>query len=107
MIKYQESTMARIIQANEGTSPKQFILNDASSIIGRASSSTIHLPAPVVSSQHAEIIIETNAKGEEIFFIQDLKSKNGCYVNKKKISCKQLHDKDRIRIGSYQFTFII
>jgi len=99
--------MARIIQADKGQSTRQFILDDDSTIIGRSESSNIQLNDIVVSSKHAEIIIEKNEKGEKIFFIQDLKSTNGSFVNKKKITCKQLRDKDRIRIGNNQFTFII
>jgi len=92
--------MARIIQADKDQTPRQFILDDDSIIIGRSKSSNIQLADSVVSGKHAEIIIEKNEKGEEVFFIQDLKSTNGCFVNKKKVSCKQLRDKDRIRIGN-------
>ncbi len=99
--------MARIIQADEDQASIQFILDDDSIIIGRSKSSNIQLKDKVVSSKHAEIIIEKNEKGENVFFIQDLKSTNGSFVNKKKITCQQLRDKDRIRIGNSQFTFII
>jgi pSer/pThr/pTyr-binding forkhead associated (FHA) protein len=99
--------MARIIQADKDQIPRQFIIDSDSTIIGRSKFSNIQLSDIVVSSKHAEIIHEQNAKGEDIFFIQDLQSTNGCFVNKRKITCKQLRNKDRIRIGNNQFTFIL
>ena len=99
--------MARIIQADKDQIPRQFLIDDGPTTIGRSKNSNIQLSDIVVSGKHAEIIVDRNAKGEKIFFIQDLKSTNGCFVNKKRVSCRQLHDKDRIRIGHNLFTFII
>lgn len=98
--------MARIIHTKGGVVADQYILKNSSVTIGRAPDNHIHLQDQIVSSQHAEIFVETNEKGKEIYFLQDLKSKNGSFINKKKIVCKQLRNKDRIKIGCDVLMFI-
>jgi pSer/pThr/pTyr-binding forkhead associated (FHA) protein len=98
--------MARIIHTRSGVVANQYIIEGSSITIGRAAKNKIHINDAVVSALHAEIFIEQNEKGQNIFFLQDLKSKNGSYVNKKKIQCKQLRHKDRIQIGHELLTFI-
>lgn len=98
--------MARIIHTQSGVIANQYILQGSSITIGRAPKNNICITDVIVSAHHAEIFIEKNEKGQNIFFLQDLKSKNGSYVNKKKIDCRQLRDKDRIQIGRELLTFI-
>ena len=57
----------------------------------------------MVGKVHAEIIKEGN-----LFFIKDLNSKNGTYVNGNRISCNEEHEikeNDRIRIANYEYIF--
>lgn len=57
----------------------------------------------MVGKVHAEIIKDGN-----LFFIKDLNSKNGTYVNGNRISCNEKHEikeNDRIRIANFEYIF--
>jgi len=97
--------MARIIHTRGGVLANQYIIKESSVTIGRAPKNSIYINDSVISAQHAEIFIEQNEKGQNVFFLQDLKSKNGSYINKKKVECRQLRHKDRIQIGYELLTF--
>ena len=78
-------------------------LNHKENFIGRAKSNSIILKDEKVSKQHA-VIYSKN----EIFYIEDLKSKNGVFVNGKKIGEKtKLMKGALIKIGSTFFRFEI
>jgi putative nucleotidyltransferase with HDIG domain len=68
--------------------------------IGRKSGNGVRLLDPKVSRTHAKI--QTTAQG---FRIEDLKSRNGIYINEKKASNGLLRSGDRIRIGFTELHF--
>jgi ABC-type multidrug transport system ATPase subunit len=68
--------------------------------IGRDSSSDVFINHPVVSKQHAEIV-----KQDGKFFLVDLGSTNGTFVNGIKVKRHQLHELDRIVIGPSELHF--
>jgi len=98
--------MARIIQTKDGQLTRQFVLHADHVSIGRAETNVIRLDGKIISSQHAEIFTEHDQQGNEIFFLMDLNSKNGTFINRNKVSCKQLKHQDKIKFGHQQFTFI-
>ena len=98
--------MAWIFQTQNGQLAREFFLTDELISIGRSSNNFIRLDETEICSQHAEIFSDRDHLGKNIYFLMDLNSKNGSFVNKNKISCKQLKHKDRIRLGSLAFTFI-
>jgi len=98
--------MARMVKIKHGMIQQQYRIEQDNLSIGRARENNICIKDAVVSGHHAEIFVEKNEKGEKVYFIQDLKSTNGLYVNKHKISCKQLKHKDKLRIGHSHFIFI-
>jgi len=98
--------MARIIQTKDGQLTRQFYLQSEHVSIGRSDTNLIQLNEKIISSKHAEIFTERDNCGNEIYFLMDLNSKNGSFINRDKISCKQLKHNDRIRIGHQLFTFI-
>lgn len=70
--------------------------------IGRDDKNTICIKDKFLSSFHARIILE---KG--IYFLEDLNSSNGTYLNDEKISdAIELKNKDIIKFGELQFLFI-
>jgi two-component system cell cycle response regulator len=82
---------------------KRFILDDASSIIGRnPDQANIVLPDRAVSSMHTRI--DYNAR-EHQFFITDLQSKNGIWVNSQRTDNSSLSPGDKIFIGSTVLKF--
>jgi two-component system cell cycle response regulator len=84
---------------------KRYLLDDVSSVIGRnPDKANIVLNDRAVSGMHTRI--DYNAR-EQQFFITDLESKNGIWVNSKKINDSPLSPGDKIFIGAtiLKFTF--
>jgi pSer/pThr/pTyr-binding forkhead associated (FHA) protein len=64
--------------------------------IGRKKSNNIDIDNLQVSNKHARIV-----KHAGNYFIEDLKSTNGTFLNNEKISKEPLRDKDIITIGKH------
>lgn len=64
-------------------------------VIGRDETADFEIKEYVISRNHAKIV-----RGEEHVTIQDLGSKNGTYVNNRRITEQELHDGDRIALGT-------
>ncbi|HUG20723.1 MAG TPA: SpoIIE family protein phosphatase [Planctomycetaceae bacterium] len=79
-----------------------YSLTEASTVLGRLPECTIQLKSNMVSRRHAEV-----EKGEdERFFVRDLESGNGTFVNGKKIEGRTLlKHNDRIKLGPILFRF--
>ena len=71
--------------------------------IGRNSDNDVCLANDSISSHHAEI----NRRREGGFYIVDLSSRNGTYVNDIKVTQTELHDNDLIEIGEVRLRFSI
>ncbi|MFC1997563.1 FHA domain-containing protein [Chloroflexota bacterium] len=69
-------------------------------VIGRGRACQIKLTGPYVSRQHARFRYSQGG-----WFIQDLQSATGTYVNNIKVSAVALKPGDRIRIGSSELEF--
>lgn len=69
-------------------------------LIGRVPSAMICVEDDLVSRKHCRIFYEGG-----YFVIEDLKSKNGLWVNGEKISCTPLFHGDRIVVGRQELTF--
>lgn len=77
-----------------------FLNNDT--IIGRDDTADIILRDAFISKHHAEIFLQG-----ESYFIEDLNSSNGTYLNSERIyDAIELRDKDLINIGQIQFIFV-
>jgi phosphoserine phosphatase RsbU/P len=71
-------------------------------VLGRNADCNIVINLPAVSREHARIV---RVQGK--FFIEDLKSRNGTFVNNKEITSRtQLNDRDQIKICDSLFTFL-
>ena len=98
--------MAMIIQTVDGVVANRFEIEGQGLKFGRSSRNQVLIDDSAVSGDHAVIVKSVDGKGKEVFFIQDLDSTNGTFVNEKKIEQQQLHHNDTIRIGLNIFTFI-
>src|SRR5205807_4133128 len=74
---------------------------DGPVIIGRQAGATLRSSTASVSRRHAMI-----EKDGEKFFIADLGSRNGTFVNDLPIKKRELQHGDRVRIGESQFFFL-
>lgn len=95
--------MAKLVLKLKDQFVKEIILNrDAVTTIGRNRSNNIQLDNPSVSRFHAKIY-----KQDWPFYIEDLDSANGIFVNGKKINWKcSLKNNDEITIGKNTFIFV-
>jgi len=101
--------MAMIIQTVEGVVTNKFDISPPVLTFGRTDENQVQIDDLAVSSKHAQIICENIAgenKDKTIYFLEDLGSTNGSFLNEKKIKKQQLHHKDIVRIGWNIFTFI-
>lgn len=101
--------MAMIIQLHDGVAIKKFSIDKPSFRIGRNSSNDIYIDDKVVSMEHAviEIVEDPDRKGVKEYYIKDLGSTNGTYVNGEKITRNKLNNNDLLRIGLNDFKFIL
>ena len=98
--------MAMVIQTVDGVVSNKFDITDTALKFGRTADNQVQIDDLAVSNEHAQVVCETNGKGENIYFLEDLGSTNGSFVNEAKIQKQQLHHKDTLRIGWNMFTFI-
>jgi Nif-specific regulatory protein len=79
-----------------------FPFADEAVVIGRETSVELCLADSAVSRRHSKI-----EKNGDQFWISDLQSLNGTFVNDVPVKQRQLHHGDRIRIGDTQFLFLL
>lgn len=80
---------------------KQYSLENDETSIGRGSDVTIVLDMDNVSRRHARVI-----RVEDGFFVEDLNSTNGTYVNDVEIRQERLRNGDLIKIGGAILKFL-
>lgn len=72
----------------------------ANNVLGRQESCDIVLPDESISRNHARIFMEN-----ESYFVEDLGSTNGTFVNGKLAERLEIHHHDTIRAGNFMFNF--
>jgi pSer/pThr/pTyr-binding forkhead associated (FHA) protein len=73
--------------------------------LGRDRTNGIYINNPYVSSRHAIIRF---SEDEQSFYLVDLNSSNGCFVNGERVyQPAKLTESDRIRLGSLSFSFFL
>lgn len=78
----------------------RYLLEPEVTQIGRATTNEIFLDDVTVSRKHAQVL-----KREKHYFLQDLGSLNGTYLNGELVSEKPLNDGDELQIGKYRMHF--
>jgi pSer/pThr/pTyr-binding forkhead associated (FHA) protein len=100
--------MALIVQLHDGVAINKCPLDKPKLSIGRSSQCDIFIDDAVVSTDHAVIERMENpgSETEIAYYIQDLGSTNGTYVNNRPATRQKLSHDDVIRIGWVNFKFI-
>ena len=99
--------MAIIIQTIEGVVANKFNIEPSSTLkFGRSTENQVQIDDIEVSTEHAQITCETDDNGTVAYFLEDLGSTNGSYINEVKIEKQKLQHNDNLRIGWNIFTFI-
>lgn len=89
-----------IVVSKAGDFIEEHIINKKRLHIGRHSDNDIRIKSDKVSRQHAILIYHENE-----FFIRDMNSKNGTFVQNKRIDMEQLKDGSVVEIGEYSLIF--
>lgn len=96
----EESAMlVSLIGPNKGA---RFLLEPELTQIGRATANEIFLDDVTVSRKHAEI-----RKSGKTYFLKDLGSLNGTYLNGEIVATKTLSDGDELQIGKFRMHFFL
>jgi FHA domain len=92
---------ALVIRAGGGRVGESFPLERERMTIGRRPDSDVFLDDVTVSRDHALLV----RRGGE-YYLDDLGSLNGTYVNRSRIESHKLEDGDELQIGKYKLTFL-
>ena len=99
--------MAMIIQTVDGVVSNRFDIEKPALKFGRSSSNQVQIDDLAVSGKHAQIVVKEDKESNQAFYLQDLDSTNGTFLNEEFVEQEQqLHHNDNIRIGWNNFIFI-
>src|SRR3954447_11998322 len=73
-------------------------------ILGRALAADVRVNDTKVSREHAKITLSEN-NGQTEYILSDLKSRNGTFLNGRKISSEKLQNGDKIGLGEHILRF--
>ncbi len=91
----------KLIITLSGKAPREIRLTEKRALIGRSDLSDIVVPDQFVSNQHALLIRDANA-----VVIVDLKSRNGTFVNSRRVQSKVLLHNDIISVGDHRMKMV-
>jgi len=89
-----------VIRAGGGRVGESFAVDRERTTIGRRPDSQVFLDDVTVSRDHALLI----RRGDQ-WYLDDLGSLNGTYVNRTRIESQKLEEGDEVQIGKYKLTF--
>ena len=93
---------ALVVRSGGGRAGETFHPEGERTTIGRSPDCEIFLDDVTVSRKHAVLVRRDSA-----FFIEDLGSLNGTFLNRRRIESGQLADGDELQIGKYRLTFLL
>ncbi|HEX6702959.1 MAG TPA: FHA domain-containing protein [Gaiellaceae bacterium] len=93
---------ALVVRSGGGRSGETFHPEGERTTIGRSPDCEIFLDDVTVSRKHAAII-----RRDGSFFVEDLGSLNGTFLNRRRIESGELADGDELQIGKYRLTFLL
>jgi len=92
---------ALVIRSGGGRVGESFALDGDRMTIGRRPDADIFLDDVTVSRDHALLVHRSDE-----WFLDDLGSLNGTYVNRHRIDSQRLEDGDELQVGKYKLTFL-
>jgi hypothetical protein len=96
-----ESRMRDVLRLTGSHPPKEWVLESGRLVMGRLPACEISLNDANASRQHAELV-----KREDGWWLVDLDSTNGTFVNGSMVKERRLGPGDRIQIGSSKLEFV-
>ncbi len=95
--------IAFLLEKKADRTAKAYRIDKPAIFIGRGADNDIVINHMSVSTRHAKIFVGADGK----FYIEDLKSSNGVFVNRERITVSLLKNGDEILLGAYPFDFVI
>ena len=92
---------ALVVRAGGGRVGESFALDGDRMTIGRRPDSDVFLDDVTVSRDHALLV-----KRSGDYYLDDLGSLNGTYVNRHRIESHRLEDGDEVQVGKFKLTFL-
>jgi len=90
-----------VIRSGGGRVGETFPIQGERMSIGRRPESEIFLDDVTVSRDHALLV----QRGDE-YYLDDLGSLNGTYVNRQRVDSHRLEDGDELQIGKYRLSYL-
>jgi hypothetical protein len=90
-----------VIRAGGGRAGEAFVLDKDRMTVGRRPESDIFLDDVTVSRDHALLV-----RRSEDYYLDDLGSLNGTYVNRSRIESHRLSHGDELQIGKFKLAFL-
>jgi pSer/pThr/pTyr-binding forkhead associated (FHA) protein len=97
----EESGAALVIRAGGGRAGESFTITEDRVSIGRSPDAGVFLDDVTVSRNHALLV-----RRRDGFYVDDLGSLNGTYVNRRRIESHLLADGDEIQVGKYKLSYL-
>jgi FHA domain len=92
---------ALVVRSGGGRAGETFLPAGERTRIGRSPDCEIFLDDVTVSRNHAVLVERDGA-----FYVEDLGSLNGTFVNRHRIDTVQLENGDELQVGKYRLTFV-
>lgn len=92
---------ALVIRAGGGRAGESFPLEGERMTVGRSPDANVFLDDVTVSRNHALLV-----KRRDGYYLDDLGSLNGTYVNRRRIESHKLATGDELQIGKYKLTYL-
>jgi pSer/pThr/pTyr-binding forkhead associated (FHA) protein len=96
-----KSGAALVIRSGGGRAGESFPVDQDRMSIGRTPDAAVFLDDVTVSRNHALLVHRQDG-----YYIDDLGSLNGTYVNRRRIESHLLSDGDEIQIGKYKLSYL-
>jgi pSer/pThr/pTyr-binding forkhead associated (FHA) protein len=91
-----------LVLLKKDSSQKPFTLPSSVTVIGRRSNCDLHIPITSVSRRHCQL-----NQDQGVLKIRDLGSRNGTYVNGKRVEETVIKAGDQMKVGPLTFVFQI
>ena len=94
--------MRQILIVHDQGGARELELVEENYTLGRSKDNDIELGAWTVSAHHAALVLR-----DSDYWLQDLLSTNGSYVNGRRVQRHRLEDRDQIMLADYRMEFLV